>query len=171
MPRWADRLASRVAPLIRRPPEPSALKAQLTSDGGICPKDGTPLEFDPGRPRSHRCPRCKQEYTGERHDRAAARWQHLWTAERAAELAAVAAVGNRQDAADASRRSFGVRLPLYGLSNSDNVLGPSRLFFSTYLESIWLNNYLAAATMLREAGMLDSAVEEGVNSVADDAAT
>jgi len=167
----ADRLASRVAPLIRRPPEPSALKAQLTSDGGICPKDGTPLEFDPGRPGSHRCPSCKREYTGDRHDRAAARWQHLWTAERAAELAAVAAVGNRHDAAGASAAILSAYASRYtDYPNSDNVLGPSRLFFSTYLESIWLNNYLAAATMLREAGMLDSAVEEGVNSVADDAA-
>ena len=32
--------------------------------------------------------------------------------------------------------------------NRDNVLGPSRLFFSTYLESIWIGNYLAAATLL-----------------------
>ena len=36
--------------------------------------------------------------------------------------------------------------------NRDNVLGPSRLFFSTYLESIWINNYLAAAALLREGG-------------------
>ena len=54
--------------------------------------------------------------------------------------------------------------------NRDNVLGPSRLFFSTYLESIWITNYLAAAAQLREAGLLDPSVEEGVNAVADEAA-
>ena len=50
--------------------------------------------------------------------------------------------------------------------NRDNVLGPSRLFFSTYLESIWLTNYLGAAWLLREAGKLEPSVEEAVNAVA-----
>ena len=57
-----------------------------------------------------------------------------------------------------------------GYPNRDNVLGPSRLFFSTYLESIWVGNYLAAATLLREAGLLDDATAEVVASVADEAA-
>src|SRR2546427_3587090 len=29
----------------------------------------------------------------------------------------------------------------WGYANQDNVLGPSRLFFSTYLESIWIGNF------------------------------
>ena len=33
--------------------------------------------------------------------------------------------------------------------NRDNVLGPTRLFFSTYLESIWLTQLAVAALMLR----------------------
>ena len=45
--------------------------------------------------------------------------------------------------------------------NRDNVLGPSRLFFSTYLESIWIGNYLAAAMLLREAGLLDDGQRRG----------
>ena len=54
--------------------------------------------------------------------------------------------------------------------NRDNVLGPSRLFFSTYLESIWIGNYLAAAMLLREGGLLDEATAEVVSTVADEAA-
>jgi len=49
------------------------------------------------------------------------------------------------------------------VSNRDNVLGPSRLFFSTYLESIWIGNYLAAAALLRAGGRLDDATADDVS--------
>jgi hypothetical protein len=55
--------------------------------------------------------------------------------------------------------------------NRDNVLGPSRLFFSTYLESLWIGNYLAAAMLLKTAGRLDDATTRAVSQVADEAAT
>jgi hypothetical protein len=166
------RLSGRAEPLLRRPPEPSPLKAQLTADGGVCPEDGSQLEFDPWRPGPHRCPTCRREHGGSRHDRAWARWQHLWMAERAAELATLGALGERTDAAEAAARilaGYARRYTEY--PNSDNVLGPSRLFFSTYLESIWITNYLAAASLLREAGMLDSSLDEAVSAVADEAAS
>ena len=167
----AARLSTRAEPLLRRRPEPPALKAQLTADGGVCPEDGSPLEFDPWRHGRHRCPTCRREHTGSRHDRAWARWQHLWLAERAAELAALAALGQRSDAAEAAAGILAAYAGRYTeYPNSDNVLGPSRLFFSTYLESIWVTNYLAAASMLREAGMLDPSVGQGVSAVADEAA-
>ena len=165
------RLAARAEPLLRRPLEPPALKAQLTAEGGVCPDDGSPLEFDPWRAGSHRCPACRREHAGARHDRAWVRWQHLWLAERAAELAALGVLAGRADAADAATgllAGYAARYAEY--PNRDNVLGPSRLFFSTYLESIWVTNYLAAAGMLREAGMLDPSVIEGVSALADEAA-
>jgi hypothetical protein len=166
-----ERLAGRVAPVLQRPLEPPAIKAQLTADGGLCPGDGTPLLFDPWRPGSHRCPSCGKEHAGPRHDSAWARWQHLWLAERAAELALLRAIGDREDAGEAAAALLAGYAERYGdYPNRDNVLGPSRLFFSTYLESIWLTSYLAAASLLREAGALDPSVEEGVNAVADEAA-
>jgi hypothetical protein len=165
------RLSARAEPLLRRPVKPPQLKAQLTADGGICPDDGTPLEFDPWSPRSHRCPACGRAHTGTRHDRAWCRWQHLWLAERAAELAALGVLAGRSDAADAAADILAEYASRYaGFPNRDNVLGPSRLFFSTYLESIWLANYLAAAGLLRDAGMLDPSLGEGVSAVADEAA-
>ena len=162
-----ERLAAR-AERVMRPP---ALKAQLTADGGICPEDGSPLSFDPWRPQEHRCASCGREYTGARHDGAWARWQHLWLAERAAELAALGALAGREDAAQAAAGLLAAYAARYAdYPNRDNVLGPSRLFFSTYLESIWLNTYLTAGWLLREAGALDPSVEEGVSAVADEAA-
>src|SRR6266581_4246258 len=165
------RLTERAAPLLERRPLIPPVKALLSSDGGICPDDGTALVFDPWSPNQHRCPRCGKPWTGERHDRHWARFQHLWLAERAAHLAALQALGGN-DAAGARAAEL---LRAYARSywtypNRDNVLGPSRLFFSTYLEAIWILNYLATAVLLRAAGRLDDATAQGVGQVADEAA-
>src|SRR5437773_467519 len=165
-------LTERAAPLLARLPPVPEHKALLSMDGGVCPKDGATLVFDPWSPDAHRCPRCGEVARGVRHDRAWAKYQHLWLAERAAHLAAVAALGG--DAAAAARArdilsAYAARYFQY--PNADNVLGPSRLFFSTYLESLWVLNYLSAAWLLRAAGALDEATERGVNTVADEAAT
>ena len=165
------RLVERAARVLeRRPPIPTA-KALLSVDGGVCPDDHTALRYDPWSPSAHTCPRCGKAYGGERHDRWWARYQHLWLGERAAHLAALAAIGGH-DAAGARSREL---LAYYGehyfeYPNRDNVLGPSRLFFSTYLESIWLTHYLAAAMLLRESGCLDRPTADGVSRVADEAA-
>ncbi len=165
------RLTARAAPLIEQMPIIPAVKALLSSDGGVCPEDGTTLAFDPWSPDRHRCPRCGKEWTGERHHRHWAKWQHLWLAERAAHLAALAALaGDAPAGVRASQilRFYGERYLDY--PNRDNVLGPARLFFSTYLESVWVTNYIAAAQLLRSAGALDDATVELVSSVADEAA-
>jgi len=164
-------LRERAAPLLARlPPLPEA-KALLSSDGGFCPDDGAALTFDPWSPAEHRCPRCAKVVTGERHDRNWARFQHLWLVERAAHLATLAALG--EDAPAARRaaeilRAYAARYWRY--PNRDNVLGPSRLFFSTYLESIWIGHYLSAAVLLRAAGLLDDDTRRGVTQLADEAA-
>jgi hypothetical protein len=166
-----SRLSTRAQRLLDQRLEVPEVKARLTADGGVCPEDGSPLEFDPWRPHTHRCPTCGREFAGPRHDSAWARWQHLWLAERAAELAALAALSERQDAADAAAGILSRYAEGYtGFPNRDNVLGPSRLFFSTYLESIWVANYIAAAVMLREAGRLEPSLDQAVSTVADEAA-
>ena len=167
----ARRLADRAAPLLARPLAVPRHKALLSTDGGICPDDGATLEFDPWSPSSHRCPRCGRSFTGERHDRAWARFGHLWLAERAATLAALASLtGHAGAAARAGEILSGYASAYFDYPNRDNVLGPSRLFFSTYLESIWVTNYLAAATLLRESGQLADGTAEGVAVVAEEAA-
>lgn len=169
-------VAARNAPVLERLPPWPEVKALLSVDGGRCPTDGSVLVFDPWSPDEHACPVCGQRYRGDRHHRAWAKFQHLWLAERAVELAALAALGDapgggRGAAAARSAeilRVYGDRY--FGYPNRDNVLGPSRLFFSTYLESIWMLNYLAAAALLREAGVLDDATTRAVHNVADEAA-
>jgi hypothetical protein len=166
-----DRLILRAAPVLTRMPMVPAEKALLSSDGGFCPDDGAGLEFDPWSPHEHRCPRCGRGFSGDRHDRAWARFQHLWLAERAAHLATIAALGDRDDAAARASEILGCYAERYlQYPNRDNVLGPSHLFFSTYLESIWLANFLAAATLLRECGRLDQELADAVGAVADEAA-
>jgi hypothetical protein len=165
-------LRERAQPVIERLPVIPEHKALLSMDGGVCPDDGAGLTFDPWSPAAHRCPRCGKTWTGDRHDRHWARYQHLWLAERAAHLAALAALSD--DAAAAARASeiltvYAERYWRY--PNRDNVLGPSRLFFSTYLESLWIGNYVAAAMLLKAAGRLDDRATRAVSQVADEAAT
>jgi len=153
------------------PPWPD-VKAMLSVDGGRCPEDGATLGFDPWSPHEHACPTCGRTVSGERHHRAWTKHQHLWLAERSVELAALATLSDAPaGAAERSAeilRTYGERYLRY--PNRDNVLGPSRLFFSTYLESIWVLNYVGAAALLREAGVLDEATTRAVHDVADEAA-
>src|SRR3989449_9095437 len=81
-------------PVMERLPVIPEQKALLSMDGGVCPDDGTPLAFDPWSPREHRCPRCGKTWSGERHDLHWVRFQHLWLAERAAHLSALAGIGD-----------------------------------------------------------------------------
>jgi len=167
-------LRERAQPVMQRLPVIPDQKALLSMDGGVCPDDGTPLAFDPWSPCEHRCLRCGKMWSGERHDRHWVKYQHLWLAERAAHLSALAGVGENADRGAAARAreilmAYAERYWRY--PNRDNVLGPSRLFFSTYLESLWICNYVAAAMLLRAAGALDDAAAKGVNQVAEEAAT
>ena len=173
---WAllAHLRASAAPIVQRMPIIPDQKALLTTDGGFCPEDGTALTFDPWNPTDHRCPECRKVWRGERHDWSWARYQHLWLAERAAHLATLAALGGPEDRSAAARardilNAYAERYWRY--PNRDNVLGPSRLFFSTYLESVWVCNYVAAATVLRASGQLDDATARAVNQVTEEAAT
>ncbi|HZI74419.1 MAG TPA: heparinase II/III family protein, partial [Gemmatimonadales bacterium] len=165
-----QRLSQRAAPLLQRMPPLPPMKAVLTADGGFCPDDGTRLEFDPWSPVQHRCPHCGRSFEGERHDAAWAHYQHLWLAERAVHLATVGILGNRRDASDRANELLQAYRNYADYPNRDNVLGPSHLFFSTYLESIWLGNYLSAAILLREAGQLSEDTAGIVNAIADESA-
>ncbi|HLB54567.1 MAG TPA: heparinase II/III family protein, partial [Gemmatimonadales bacterium] len=156
--------------LVALPPIPR-VKALLSRDGGVCPNDGATLRFDPWSAERHACPRCGGVFSGEPHHRHWARAQHLWLAERAAELALIAAVTGQGPPARRAIELLGAYEELYFTApNQDNVLGPSHLFFSTYLESLWITSYLAAATILREAGQLPDQHAQAISHVAEAAA-
>lgn len=164
-------LAARAERLLTEMPHVPEVKALLSRDGGHCPDDGSPLTFDPWRPHQHACPRCGRMVEGPRHHAHWARAQHLWLAERAAHLATLHALTGDGRYAARARELLRVTAQRYfALPNRDNVLGPTHLFFSTYLESIWLLDHLAAATLLRLAGALSAEEIAAVDAVADEAA-
>ena len=160
----------RAARTIHEMPAVPQVKALLSQDGGVCPEDGAALVFDPWSPAAHRCSRCGSTWSGGRHDRHWARFQHLGLAEQAAELATLGIMGDEDAAAARASEILGSYAHYASLPNLDNVLGPSHLFFSTYLESIWVTNYLAAAVLLRESGRLPQEAMDVVSAVADEAA-
>jgi hypothetical protein len=131
-------------------------KALLSRDGGRCPREGAALAFDPSEPDRHRCLTCGDEVGGDRHRRWWVMSRHLWLAERALHGAVLWAVTGDPVLA---RLSAGI-LERYAdrylaYPNRDNVLGPSRPFFSTYLESIWLLQLALALDMLEMSGAAD----------------
>jgi hypothetical protein len=165
------RLMQRAEPLLQRSPPIPRLKALLSKDGGICPHDSAPLVFDPWSAEEHRCSQCGQVARGDRHNRNWARFQHLWLSERAAHLAAVGVFADDDRATERAAEILRAYGSIYfELPNNDNVLGPTHLFFSTYLESLWLLNVLAAATLLRESGRLDEDISGTIDSIANEAA-
>ena len=126
-----------------------AEKARLTRLGGRCPAHGALLEFDPWQPRAHRCPVCGTVYHEEEHYRWWIMNYQLWLAERAVHAATLHALTD--DAACGSLAADILRgyARVYDrYPNRDNVLGPTRLFFSTYLEAIWLLQLTVALDLL-----------------------
>ena len=145
-------LRRELQPLIDHPPEIPTLKAHLTRAGGRCERDGAMLTYDPLDPlhgARHRCPVCGREYVGEEHDRFRLYWHQLWLAERVLHAALLGVLLD-----DRQARTLAVTLlDAYAAQyleypNRDNVLGPSRPFFSSYLESIWLLQLVLALDLL-----------------------
>ncbi len=146
-------LRAELEPLIHaRLPIPEH-KARLTRIGGRCSFDGTLLDFDPWSPYEHRCPQCHRVFNDLAHHDWWAMGAQLWVAERAAQAAALHLLTD-----DGAMQSVALRI-LSELAdryetwpNKDNVLGPTRPFFSTYLESIWLINICHAIALLEHQG-------------------
>ena len=147
----ADGLIGELAPVIGRELYIPREKALLSREGGRCPRDGATLEFDPFSPHHHRCPTCGKIYTGILHDRFWVFWYQLWLAERAVHGALLANLRVDDAAGTFAERVLDRYADEYLLyANRDNVLGPTRPFFSTYLESIWLLNLCIATDLLEK---------------------
>ena len=149
----AASLAADLEPVVNANLYFPAEKARLSRAGGRCPRDGTPLDFDPWSPRAHRCPTCGNVFDDDAHYRYWLMWYQLWLAERAVHGAALFALGGDARHGDLARRILsGYAARYLEYPNRDNVLGPSRIFFSTYLESIWLLQICVATDLLETAG-------------------
>jgi hypothetical protein len=128
-------------------------KARLTRAGGRCPMHGVEFAFDPFSPHRFRCEACGRDYEGDAHHEFWLYRYQLWLAERAVHAAALYAVLGRPDHAAFAARVLAEAADVYPrLPNRDNVLGPTRPFFSTYLESLWLLSLCVALDLLESAG-------------------
>lgn len=146
-------LLSELEPALGAEPFVPRDKALLSRAGGRCEIDGAMLDFDPRSPHAHRCPRCDRIHRGELHHRAWITSYQLWLAERALQAALFNLVRPDPRHASFARDVLRAYAALYlSYPNVDNVLGPTRLFFSTYLESIWLLQVCVATDCLRRAG-------------------
>ncbi|MBC7791358.1 MAG: heparinase II/III family protein [Anaerolineae bacterium] len=149
-------LRADLEPIVQTSPEIPEAKALLSRDGGRCPRDSATLAFDPFSPDSHRCPVCGTMYGGERHHRWWVTFRQLWLAERAVHAALLFSVTGEtalRAAAAGILEGYSARYLTY--PNRDNVLGPTRPFFSTYLESIWLLQLCIAVDLLESSGAID----------------
>lgn len=132
-------MAADLEPVLARPLYIPDEKAMLSRAGGRCPDDGALLEFDPFDPGHHRCPRCRAVHRGAEHRAFWHYWYHLWLAERAVHAAVLYRLRGDDRHRELATAILGGYAHRYlGYPNADNVLGPTRVFFSTYLESIWL---------------------------------
>lgn len=148
----ARALRAELDPLLERGFEIPREKALLSRDGGRCERDGTPLRFDPFSPREHTCGRCGAAYRRERDYLWWITSYQLWLAERAIYAAALHLLNDDPRAAELAESILDAYVARYlEYPNRDNALGPTRPFFSTYLESIWLLQ-IAVAQSLLEAG-------------------
>jgi hypothetical protein len=152
----ASGLRRELEPLLVHAPDVPTEKALLSRAGGRCDRDGALLAYDPHDAR-HRCPQCGRELTGELHDRFRLYWHQLWLAERVLHSALLGALLD-----DARCRALAAHLlDAYATQylrypNRDNALGPSRPFFSTYLESIWLLQLAIALDLLESTSPSDA---------------
>jgi hypothetical protein len=151
----ADGLAAELSPWLDSHGELPipAHKARLTRIGGRCPVHGIYLDFDPQSPHAHRCRVCDRAYAAPEHDDWWAMGAQLYSAERAVHAAALHALrGDPAHRALAERILTALAARYLTYPNRDNVLGPTRPFFSTYLESIWLLNVCQALALLELTG-------------------
>ena len=149
----AHSLTDDLQPLLERDLYLPLEKARLSRVGGRCPHDGALLEFDPFTPRRHDCGTCGRSYEDEAHYRSWIMSYQLWLAERAVHGALLGLLRDDARAAALSESILEAYVAHYlEYPNRDNVLGPSRLFFSTYLESIWLLQIIIATDLLEATG-------------------
>ena len=147
----AQGLRRELEPLLSGSHDVPAEKAWLTRAGGRCDRDGSLLVYDPFDAR-HLCAQCGHELRGIEHDRFRLYWHHLWLAERAVHGALLGRLLDDEACTALARDLLDTYAARYlAYPNRDNVLGPSRPFFSTYLESIWLLQ-LTIALDLIESG-------------------
>ena len=122
-------------------------------------------------PGAHRCPHCGKRFTGERHDRAWAHYQHLWLAERAAHLATVAVFAGPRGCGPSGPISCSRRTAaIWTTPTATTSSGPAGCSSRPISSPSGSATISRPPSLLREGGLLDDATAEVVALVADEAA-
>ncbi|HEX7003729.1 MAG TPA: heparinase II/III family protein [Trueperaceae bacterium] len=159
-----ERFRSRVDELIERSPRIPIAKGRAFYES--CPDDNARLLFDPYAPHSHLCPKCGRNWTGEAFDLSWVRQFQEWLGKRLVEAGIVYRLVGEERYALLVRDSlahFIANYRHYPLAN--NLLGPTRLFQSTYLEAFWLVDAVAAYDLTRSSGVYSQADHSGIREL------
>lgn len=141
---------ARVDEWVARKPEIPVEKGRAFWES--CPNDGTMLIFDPYDRYTHRCPKCGTNWTDEKFHGAWVRIFQDWLQKRSVEAGILYRILGNEAYAQAVRDTLvfiADHYEEYPLAN--NLLGPTRLFQSTYLEAFWLFDMVAAYDLVSEA--------------------
>lgn len=158
-------LVAGLQPFLTRPVYVPEAKALLSRWGSLCRDDGAELEFDPWSPHAQRCTACGRIWSTEHTHRFWVYWYQLWLAERVWQAALVSGLaGDARAEAKALEALAAIAARYPGYPNADNVLGPSKPFFSTYLESIWVLQLAASASLLGARGCLPADLARDLSS-------
>jgi len=148
-------LGEDVARVLAHPLYVPEAKALFSRWGQQCHDDGALLAFDPYQPHGQRCSLCGRTWDTEQSHRWWVYWYQLWLAERVWMMAVRAGQGGDAAAETRALETLAALAARYASwPNADNVLGPSRPFFSTYLESVWVLHLAAAAGLLEDLRVL-----------------
>ncbi|HEX7022597.1 MAG TPA: hypothetical protein VF171_07055, partial [Trueperaceae bacterium] len=145
-----ERYRTQVDELLHEAPDIPIRKGRAFYES--CPDDDAVLTFDPYAPQRHSCPKCGKNWTGEKFDGGWVRQFQDWLAKRLVEAGIVYRVSGGEHYAAFIRaclRHYADHYREYPLES--NLLGPTRLFQSTYLESFWLTDLVTAYDLVRAA--------------------
>jgi len=116
-----------------------------------CPRDNTELVFDPYRPDEYYCPACGMNYKDKPYKRAWISRYHSWLSQMSILVGIVYLIDGNEVYANTIRRMLLDYARYYNeYPNNDNELGPTKLFQSTYMESVWIMYLAGAYDMVRK---------------------
>lgn len=117
-----------------------------------CSRDNGHLIFDPYKPNDHVCSVCGMNYKDEPFQRAWICHYHSWLSQMGTILGIVYLIDGDESYAKALKEMLLDYVKYYvDYPNNDNELGPTKVFQSTYMESVWATYLSGAYDMVRHS--------------------
>jgi hypothetical protein len=117
-----------------------------------CPRDDTHLIHNPHEPGNRICPTCGMNYKDEPYRRSWVTFQHAWLSQMGVLVGIVYQIEKDEKYANIIRKILLEYLKYYpSYPNNDNELGPTKVFQSTYMESVWIAYLAGAYDMVRRS--------------------